>query len=219
LNATCVFRLGPYFGVAMLVAGLACRYLVVARGDEERSRPSVRAHTLSFEIGAWGVLVAGHVLAVLAPAAVLAWIASPVRLYLLELVALVAGLSAFAAWIAVALRAFMRSNGGLVVAVWDSAFLATLFVGVASGLAVAVGYRWGSAWGAAVLSPYIASVLTAVGAARAEYVARMPFLVQLHVVSFFGALGVFPFTSYARRVVVSALGFVAAAARAAEGDA
>jgi nitrate reductase gamma subunit len=217
MNAESMFRFFPYVGAAIGLVGLFGRVLgLFSRAHDGKSVPDAKcASVVSLGRGAWSLLLAGHLLGVLAPGAVLAWIASPARLYLLEGTAFVVGLSTLVAWTALAARHLARSGGGALAAVVDSAFLGFVFVGVASGLAVSVVDRWGSAWGATALTPYLATVAS--GAPRTEYLVRMPPLVQLHVVSFFGVVAAFPFTSYATAAIVMVAAFPSAVVRAVRG--
>jgi nitrate reductase gamma subunit len=83
----------------------------------------------------------------------------------------------------------------------DYALLSLGCVAVVSGLVSAVLYRWGSSWAVATVVPYIRSLLTGVPAS--ELVEQMPFLVRLHVFTWFAMLALVPFTSLAM-ILVSA---------------
>lgn len=77
----------------------------------------------------------------------------------------------------------------------DMALLGLLLVATFSGVLTAVFYRWGSSWGSTTLAPYFLSLLR--GSSAIRLAAQMPFLVQLHVFSFFAALAVLPFSRMA----------------------
>ena len=106
---------------------------------------------------------------------------------------------ALAGYISLLWRYFGRSGESVSGEVGNVAFAALLFVGLVSGLLIAVFYRWGSSWGTVTLTPYMLSLLQ--GKPAVEYVARMPFLVQLHVFSLFAALALLPFTRAASLLV------------------
>jgi nitrate reductase gamma subunit len=72
-------------------------------------------------------------------------------------------------------------------------------VGVLSGLLLAVLYRWGSSWGAMILTPYTASLLR--GKPAANFILQMPFLVRLHVFSLFAAVAIVPATRLGTAIV------------------
>jgi nitrate reductase gamma subunit len=71
-----------------------------------------------------------------------------------------------------------------------------------SGLVVAILYRWGSSWSAGTLAPYMASLGR--GAPATHLIEGMPFLVRLHVLSWFAIIALVPFTS-AAMIAVSLL--------------
>jgi nitrate reductase gamma subunit len=104
---------------------------------------------------------------------------------------------ALALWAAFGLvvLAGRRLGSGRVRAVttpMDLVVLLVLAVQVASGIWIALGYRWGSFWGTAVFTPYLWSLLTL--RPRPELVVSLPFILQAHVVCFFVFLTLFPFT-------------------------
>ena len=59
-------------------------------------------------------------------------------------------------------------------------------------------HRWGSTWGAMTLTPYIRSLLTQ---PLVDSVPRMPFLIRLHVFSWFAAMAMLPATRLATVLV------------------
>jgi nitrate reductase gamma subunit len=205
-----LFCVWPYVAAAALLLGCLVRSAVVRLRSRPNQRGLATAPQTSGVRGsrvaasAWLLLFAGHVLGIGFPATVLAWNASPYRLYALEGAGFAMGLFALAAWILVAGRSLRSTDRSVAADVGDSVFLGLVFVGVLSGILMAVAYRWASSWGVATLSPYLASL--AKGAPRTESLGRLPFLVQLHVVSAFGSLAVFPATSYAGSALAWAFG-------------
>ena len=77
---------------------------------------------------------------------------------------------------------------------------ALLFAQIATGLWIAVGYRWGSFWGTGVFVPWIWSLLTF--RPRPELVANIPLVLQTHVTLFWMFLVVFPFTRLVHIITV-----------------
>jgi nitrate reductase gamma subunit len=220
-----LFSAWPYIALSLLAVGLAVRYLL-----ERKHMDAVRvemAEAWSVFSGAklWragiALLLLVHAAILLLPQSVLAWNGSPVRLYLLEAVAFGAGLAALAGWAKLTWQQVSHGNRSAITELSDTVFLALLFVAIASGVLMAALHRWGSTWGALVLTPYLASILRyrpAPGLAT-----QMPFLVRLHVFSAFAALAILPLTRLAALCVFilhSALGLVgrpvSAAGRAAE---
>jgi nitrate reductase gamma subunit len=186
-----LFRVWPYVALGVLAIGLFGRSLLPSRG-EGPAEPGVSPGWRRVALGALAAVALAHAAAILCPGAVIAWDGSVLRLYFLEAVGLAMGLSTFVACVAFARRrlAVSRSLGTTLA---DASFFALLLLGAASGIAMACAYRWGSLWGAAVLTPYLASV--ARGSPRTELVAQLPFLVRLHVFTAFAAVAVLPFTS------------------------
>jgi nitrate reductase gamma subunit len=196
MSTDVLFRVLPYVALVVLAAGLTIRYL----------RNVGRMGTLRAERGeAWASFGAGrllraslvalavaHLVGLLAPRAVLAWDASPARLHFIEAVGMVVGLVALLGWGRVLWRHCGRHHPSRLGDLADSIFVSLVLVGMASGLATAIVYRWASSWGVVTLTPYAASL--ARGEPATAYAAEMPFLVQLHLVSAFGALALLPFT-------------------------
>lgn len=198
----------PYVSVSLLALGIAVRYLL-----ERKHMPAVReemseAWALMRGSRAWRgsaiLLVMGHVLILALPQVVLAWGRNPVRLYLLEAVGFTAGIAALAGWGALLWRHLRRTNRSAVTELSDTMFIALLLVGIVSGLLMAVIYRWGSSWGAIILTPYVISLLKLRPAA--EFASQMPFLVRLHVFSIFAAFAVLPLTRMAAFLVYAVHG-------------
>jgi nitrate reductase gamma subunit len=81
----------------------------------------------------------------------------------------------------------------------DCIFLSLLCTAIVSGLVTAIAYRWGSSWAASTLTPYVTSL--ARGTPQMPLIVEMPFLVRLHVASWFAVIALVPFTSAAMIVV------------------
>ena len=189
-----LFGILPYLSLGLLAVGILARYLLLKKQGVAADVSQARNAFASGRLwqGSVLLLVAAHLVVVLAPRGVLLWNASTARLYLLESVAFAAGLAALAGWLALLWRSLRQRGGSLLTELSDTVMLALLFVGITSGLLLAAFYRWGSSWGAMVLAPYLASLLH--GKAEAGLMIQMPFLVRLHVFSMFAAIAVTPAT-------------------------
>jgi nitrate reductase gamma subunit len=207
-----LFAFWPYVALCALLAGGAARLWLARHRMASVAAQLASAQAAARTALAWRVslalLAAGHVAGLLFPAGVLAWNASPARLYTLEGIAFAVGVVALAGW---ALRMW-RPLGWAAASPWgelaDVVFLSVLFVGISSGLWTAIAYRWGSLWGAVTLAPYVRSLAT--GHPETRFITEMPFAVQLHAFSGFAALVVLPFTRLALPGLVAvhrALGF------------
>jgi len=152
-----------------------------------------------FHYGILTVLL-GHVVAFLVPSALLGWNSHPVRLWILEITALVAGLLTLVGLLAVILRRAGNARLRVVTTAADWTVYAMLVFQVVTGVGIAVGSRWGSSWFAATLTPYLRSLL--VLNPEIAYVSAMPLLVKLHLLSAFALIAFFPFTRLVHILVI-----------------
>jgi nitrate reductase gamma subunit len=198
-----LFGIFPYVAVGLLAVGILVRYLLLRRQGTAADVSPARAVFASGRLWPFSLLLlfAGHLIVVLAPRSLLLWNGSKGRLYLAEGAAFAIGVAALAGWLALMGRNLKRHGGAVLAELSDTVLLALLLVGIVSGLLLALLYRWGSSWGAMILAPYLVSLVQ--GRPAAGYVLQMPFLVRLHVFSWFAALAMVPATR---------LGSVAAAA-------
>lgn len=150
----------------------------------------------------YGILVvlAGHVVAWLLPRGVLAWNRVPLRLYVLEVTALVFGLLALLGLANLVIRRLSNRKVKVVTSVSDWVLYVLLMVQVASGVYVAVLHPWGSSWFAAAMAPYLWSLVTL--NPDLATVAALPLAVKLHIVNAYLVIGFFPFTRLVHILVV-----------------
>jgi nitrate reductase gamma subunit len=193
----------PYIAFSLLVLGVAVRCLLerqqMAVGREEMREAWALFRGSRVWRGSVILLVLGHALMLVFPQAVTAWGRNPLRLYFLEALGFAAGVAALAGWVALLWRHLGRANRSAITELSDTIFIALLLVGIVSGLLMAALYRWGSSWGAIILTPYVVSLLRLRPAP--ELAAQMPFLIRLHVFSVFAAFAVLPLTRLAAFLV------------------
>jgi nitrate reductase gamma subunit len=186
----------PYVAFALFLVGSAERMLNHPETLTSRSSQFLenRQHFWAMVPFHYGILVvlAGHLVALAIPRAILGWNASALRLYILEASGLAFGLLAAGGLaLAIVRRAsvpFVRAT----TARFDWIVLAALLAQLVTGVAVAISYSWGSSWFAAVATPYLLSLARLrpdVGA-----IAALPLLVKAHVLGAFLLVGVFPFS-------------------------
>jgi nitrate reductase gamma subunit len=191
-----LFKVWPYLAFAVLVGGLLVRAVLARKLMAVSKAERSEASKVFLRGKVWFLSLLGlflvHVLGMLFPHSVILWDTVPLQLYVLEGLAFAAGVLALAGYISLLWRYFGRSGESVSGEVGNVAFAALLFVALLSGLLIAVFYRWGSSWGTVTLTPYMRSLFQ--GKPAVEYVARMPFLVQLHVFSLFAGLALLPFT-------------------------
>ena len=144
-----------------------------------------------FHYGIIAVLT-GHVVAFLLPHELLLWNSRPLRLYALEVSALVFGLLSLAGLCAAIVRRLTIRKIVAVTNTGDWIVLALLLVQVASGVGVALFHPWGSSWFAVTATPYLRSIAKL--NPDMSYIAAMPWLVKVHIVNAYLTIGFFPFT-------------------------
>jgi nitrate reductase gamma subunit len=142
----------------------------------------------------WGlvIILTGHLVALIVPTGFELWNGDPLRLYLLEATGL--GLAIWAAF-GISVLIYRRLTSPRIRAVtttMDLVVLAVIAAQIATGIWIAVGYRFGSFWGTSVFVPYVRSLF--VFQPQPEYVDPLPLALQLHVLAFFAFVAVFPFT-------------------------
>jgi len=189
----------PYIAFSLLAVGLAVRYLLERKRMDAVKSEMAEGWSVFSGANMWraavALLLVVHASVLLLPQSLLAWNNNPVRLYLFEAIAFIAGLAALAGWAKLTWRQVSHGNRSVITELSDTVFLALLFVAIASGVLMAVLYRWGSSWGALVLTPYVTSILR--GRPAPGLATQMPFLVRLHVFSAFAMLAVLPLTRLA----------------------
>jgi nitrate reductase gamma subunit len=152
-----------------------------------------------FHYGILTVLL-GHVIGFSVPRAVLAWNGRPLRLYVLEVVALVFGVLTLISMLLLINRRLVKAKVRAVTSVMDWIMFAVLLFQVASGVYVAVFTPWGSTWYAAVAVPYLWSIF-GLNPSTAT-VSQLPLAAQLHIINAFILIGLFPFTRLVHMLVV-----------------
>jgi nitrate reductase gamma subunit len=202
LTGELMFLALPYAALILLLAGLGVRYAIARRRPDDLRSASSEAWQLFRGQIAWrvgvAVTLALHLLGLLVPRTLVAWNSVPVRLYLLEGGGFLLGAIALIGWGQIMRRHLGRGATGTratLSELADSVWLSLIGMAIVSGLVTAVLYRWGSSWATGTLSPYIASL--ARGTPATQLVEGMPFLVRIHVFSWFLVMALVPFTSAA----------------------
>lgn len=150
----------------------------------------------------YGILVitAGHLIAFFVPRTLLLWNSHPLRLYILEISALVFGLLTLVGLVGIVIRRATNTKIRNVTTVTDWLLFVMLLLQTASGVGMALFYPWGSSWFATNLSPYLWSIFAL--NPDISYVAAMPHLVKFHIVFAFLTIGFFPFTRLVHVLVI-----------------
>ena len=146
---------------------------------------------MPFHIGIL-VLFFGHLIAFLFPKTTLLWNSQPVRLIILEVSAFSFGICVLVGLVALFVRRISNARVRRVTNGMDLFVESLLLAQVVLGLWIAFGYRWGSSWFAADLTPYLWSIFKLnpeIGA-----VSAMPWVIKLHIVGAFLLVLIIPFS-------------------------
>ncbi len=146
------------------------------------------------------VVLLGHVVAFLLPASLLAWNSRPMRLYVLEVSALICGILVVVGLAMGVARRLTNSRVRGVTTVSDWVLFGMLMLQVVSGVLMAIFVGWGSSWFAAVISPYLWSLVKF--QPNLNYIIGLPWLVKLHIVSAYALIAFFPFTRLVHVLVI-----------------
>lgn len=199
-----LFVVLPYLAMFIFFLGTIMRYF-----KAPFTYSSLSSQFLENEQHFWGVVpfhygiivvLTGHVVAFLVPRQVLLWNSRPLRLYILEISALIFALLALVGLAGAILRRLTFSKIREVTSPLDWFVLALLLVQVASGIYVAVFHPWGSSWFAAAATPYLWSLVKFTP--DIGYIALMPLAVKLHIVLAYVVIGIAPFTRLVHVLVV-----------------
>lgn len=142
----------------------------------------------------YGILtiLTGHLIGFLIPAGVKAWNGVPVRLYVLEIMALAFGLMALVGLVSMIYRRLTEQRVQVVTSGMDIVLLLLLLVQVVTGVWTAIFYRWGSAWYVNAAIPYLYSLFAF--KPQIGYVTGLPLVNKIHMINFFALCTIFPFT-------------------------
>lgn len=191
-----LFVVFPYLAVAVFLIGFIYRYGQTGFKVSSLSSQFLEGRNLFW--GAvpfhFGILVVflGHLIAFLFPAQTLMWNSQPVRLIILEVTAFTFGVSVFVGLLVLMLRRLGNGRLRIVTSPMDIAIECLLLTQVVLGCWIALGYRWGSSWFSADLSPYLWSLVKF--NPEIEAIGALPWVVKLHIVGAFLILFMIPFT-------------------------
>jgi len=167
------FSAYPYLAIGIFLVGAIYRYR-----EKGYQVTSLSAQFLEGKRGFWGtvplhwgilMVFLGHLVAFLLPESVLSWNSDPARLMRLT-----------------------NPRLKMVTTRMDYFVEFFLLAQVLLGCWIALGYRWGSSWFAADLSPYLWSIIKF--SPQPEAVIAMPLVIKAHIVGAFSILLILPFT-------------------------
>jgi nitrate reductase gamma subunit len=190
------FSAYPYVVVIVFLVGVIYRY-----NQKGFQVTSLSAQFLESKKGFWGtvpfhwgilMIFLGHMVAFLLPNTVLAWNSDPVRLIAHEGVSFAFAVAVVVGLVGLILRRFLDPRLRVVTTRMDYFVEFVLLAQVLLGCWIALGYRWGSSWFAADLSPYLWSIIKL--NPQTEAVVALPLVIKAHIVGAFSILLIFPFT-------------------------
>ncbi len=193
----------PYAAVTILIIGGIYKY--VNRGFQISSLSSQFLEGKKLFWGSqffhWGIVTVllGHLIGILFPQGVIAWNGVTVRLLILETTGLMFALSTLIGLILLIIRRLTNKRISIVTSKADVLVYVILLIQVITGIWVALGYRWGSSWYAASMTPYIKSLF--LFSPEVGTVSQMPLIIKAHVISAFVMIGLIPFTRFSHFLV------------------
>ncbi len=186
----------PYLAIVVFFVGTIYRYRSTSFGFSSLSSQFLEGKKLFWGIIPFhiGILVVffGHLIAFLFPQGTLLWNSEPVRLIILEVSAFIFGLSVLYGLIILFIRRITSARLMVVTSKMDIFIFLLLIVEVILGCWIALGYRWGSSWFAADLSPYLWSIVKL--SPQIGAVSAMPVVIKLHIILAYCIVLIFPFT-------------------------
>jgi len=141
----------------------------------------------------------GHLIGFLIPRQVWLWNQVPLRLFVLETTAFAAALLAIIGLVGLVLRRISSPRLRATTSVGDIVTYVALLCSIITGLWVALGLRWGSAWYGHTAVPYIRSVFML--QPEIQRVAELPLPARLHILAAWLLFGVFSFTRLVHALV------------------
>ncbi len=196
LYSNFLFAAFPYIAIGVFIVGSIYRYK--ASGFKYSSLSSQFLEGKELFWGSvpfhYGLIVVflGHLLAFLFPKGLLLWNSQPVRLIILEVTGFIFGLSLLLGLGSLFIRRLTNPRVKVVTTRMDIVIEVLLLLQVILGCWIALGYRWGSSWFAADLSPYLWSIIKL--DPQIEAVSALPHVIQMHIIGAFLILLLFPFT-------------------------
>ncbi len=198
-----LFVVFPYVALFTAIAGMVYRYWKQPRTISSFSSQLLenRRQFWAVVLFHYGVLATlfGHAVGLLLPSQVLAWNANPMRLYVLEAVAIALGSTAFLGLALAIVRRVSTPRLWNVTSKSDWFLLTLLFAQLLSGLVIAFFLPWGAYWYHASAVPYLRSIFEF--RPDAAYVAAMPWIVKLHITGAWLLVLAIPFTRLAHMLV------------------
>ncbi len=198
-----LFVVLPYLAIVLLVGVSWYRY-----ARQGFSYSALASQTLENRLHFWGVVpfhwgilvvLAGHLLALVLPGSILWWNTAEVRVILLEATGIAFALLALVGLLVLIARRLARPRPRVVWTHADRLLHLILLVQIVTGILVAVTHGWGSSWFATTATPYLWSLASL--QPDVSRIASLGVLIQLHIVTAWLFVAVFPFTRMVHALV------------------
>jgi len=194
----------PYVALAVFLAGTIARYTTTKFQVSSLSSQFLEGKKLFWGSVPfhWGLmfLFFGHLIAFLVPRGILAWNSHPVRLLILEISSLIFGITVLVGLIQLYTRRVTNERVRSQTTRMDIFVELLLLLQFVTGIYSALTLRWGSAWFASVMSPYLKSIFVLNPDIAA--VSAMPLMFKLHVIGAFVIVLIIPFSRLIHFLVV-----------------
>lgn len=191
-----LFAALPYVAIFVCIAVGLWRYLAMPF-----TYSSLSSQFLENRQQFWGAvpfhygiitIIMGHLVGFLIPRQVLLWNARPLRLYVLEISALVFGLLALLGLLMLISRRATIVRIRKFTSIADWLVYALLTVQVVSGLYIALFHPWGTSWFASVMVPYLWSIFKLTP--DIAQISAMPLAIKIHLVNASLFVALMPFS-------------------------
>lgn len=186
----------PYVAVAIFSYGTIKRYRTSKFSYSSLSSQFMEGRRLFWGSVPfhWGLLIVftGHLIAFLFPKTLLLFNQIPLRLVILEISGFAAAIATYIGLSQLIVRRMTHARIRVVTSPMDWLIIFLLYIQIITGLLVALFYRWGSSWFAAVLTPYLYSIFRLQPDIAA--VSALPWLIKTHIIGAFLILALLPFT-------------------------
>lgn len=188
----------PYAALVIMIIGSAFRYFNFGFKVSSLSSQFLEGRELFYgsQPFHWGMvfLFFGHLIGFLFPSSVIAWNSVPLRLLILEISAFGFGILSLLGLILLIIRRIRNKRLHRVTSAMDVVVYVILLIQIVTGLWIAYVARWGSAWFASILSPYLESLFTF----KPDIVAvsALPHIIKAHLISAFVLVAIIPFTRF-----------------------
>lgn len=191
-----LFTVFPYLAFSLAIVGGVYRYFADRFSYSSLSSQFLENRTLfwgsvPFHYGMVIILLA-HLLAVLFRQLWASLLSDPARLLTLELVGMALGFFTLCGLILLIIRRLGNSKVRAVTSVLDWMLLGTLTAQVASGIFIALYYRWGSLWYLDTAVPWLRSIARL--GPNISTISPLPWMVKFHAFNALVIIALFPFT-------------------------